>query len=48
MLENLCYEDRMRELGLLSLEKRRHWEDLMAPSSKLEKASKKDGEQLFS
>ena len=32
-LENLSNEDRLRELRLLSLKKKRLWDDLGAPSS---------------
>ena len=46
-LEQLSYEDRLRELGLFSLEKRRLWEDLIAAFQYLKRAYKKAGEGLF-
>ncbi|PKU41234.1 hypothetical protein llap_8471 [Limosa lapponica baueri] len=46
-LEHLSYEDRLRELGLFSLEKRRLWRDLIAASQYLNGAYKKDGKGLF-
>ncbi|KAK4811358.1 hypothetical protein QYF61_027587 [Mycteria americana] len=46
-LEHLSYEDRLRELGLFSLEKRRFWGDLIAAFQYIKGAHKKDGEKLF-
>ncbi|PKU32181.1 hypothetical protein llap_17513 [Limosa lapponica baueri] len=46
-LEYLSYEDRLRELGLFSLEKRRFWGDLMAAFQYLKGAYRRDGEGLF-
>jgi len=46
-LEHLPYEDRLRQTGLFSLEKRRLWRDLIVTLQYLKGAYRKAGVGLF-
>jgi len=47
-MEHLSYKEKLRDLGLFSLEKRRLWGDLIVAFQYLKGAYKKDGDKLFS
>ena len=47
-MEHLSYEDRWKELGLFSLQKRRLWGDLRAAFQYLKGTYKKEEDRLFS
>jgi len=46
-MEHLCYEERLRELELFNLHKRRLWGDHRAACQYLQQAYKRVGEGLF-
>ena len=47
-MEHFSCEDRLKELGLLSLEKRRLQDDLVAAFCYLKGSYRKEGDRLFS
>ena len=46
-MEHLSYKERLRELGLFSLEKRRLWRDVIEAFQYMKGTCKKAGEGLF-
>lgn len=47
VMQHLSCEERIRELDLLSLEKRRLWGDRIVAFQYLKESRRKDGERLF-
>ena len=47
-MEHLSYEDRLRDLGFLNLEKRWLWRDIIVTIQCLKGAYNKDGDKIFS
>lgn len=45
-MEHLSYKERLRELGLFSLEKRRLWSNIITVFQYLNGAYRRDGERL--
>ncbi len=46
-LKHLSYEDRLKQLGLFSLEKRKLWRDIITAFQYLKGDYKQEGNQLF-
>jgi len=47
-MEHIFYKDRLKEMGLVRLERRRPWEDLAETFQYVKGGYKKEGSRLFS